>query len=211
MTGDWQRDASLLEAWRAGDAAAGQRLFEQHAEAVARFFDNKLRDGSEDLIQMTFLRMVEGRARIREGLVVRAFILGIARNVFREHLRTLAKGASVDPEVDTMSSLAPGPTTMVGRSREQRLLLEGLRRLPVAHQTALELFYWEELDAKEIAEVMGVSHSAMRSRLVKARELLREAMAEIADSRELLDSTVDGLDRWAAQLREQGSEPRPFE
>ncbi|MCH9687481.1 MAG: sigma-70 family RNA polymerase sigma factor [Deltaproteobacteria bacterium] len=201
MTPDWQLDATLLEAWRAGDADAGSRVFERHAEAVARFFENKLRDGSEDLIQVTFLRMVEGRERIREGIVFRAFILGIARNVFREHLRKLVKGREVDPEVDTMSSLVPGPSTMVGRSREQRLLLEGLRQLPMGYQTALELYYWEELDARQIADIMDVSHSAMRSRLVKARELLRDAMAKIAESHELLASTLDGLERWASELR----------
>lgn len=204
MDEDWQRDATLLDAWRAGDARAGRQLFERHADAVARFFENKVRVGSEDLIQVTFLRMVEGRARIREGVVFRAFILGVARNVMREHLRSMARGRSVDPEVESMSSLAPGPSTMVGRTREQRLLLEGLRRLPIDHQTALELYYWEELDARQISGIMGVSHSAMRSRLVTARERLREAMAEIAESRALLESTLGGLERWAAEVGVRG-------
>ncbi len=73
--------------------------------------------------------------------------------------------------------------------------------LPIAHQIALELYYWEDLDAHQIAEVMGISHSAMRSRLVKARDLLRVAMAEIAQSQELLSSTDEGLARWASEVR----------
>ena len=84
-----------------------------------------------------------------------------------------------------------------------RLLLEGLRRLPIEHQIALELFYWEGFDARQIAEVMGISHSAMRSRMAKARELLRDAMLEIAESPDLLRSTVEALDDWAAELRAQ--------
>jgi RNA polymerase sigma-70 factor (ECF subfamily) len=198
---DWQLDASLLEAWQHGDVGSGQRLFERHADVVARFFENKVRVGTDDLIQLTFLRLVEGRERIREGIVFRAFVLGVARNVLREHVRKLAKGREFDPEVESMADLAPGPTTVLGSCREHRLLLEGLRRLPLAHQITLELYYWEELDAHEIAVIMGISHSAMRSRLAKARALLRDAMAEIAESRELLDSTVDGLARWAAEVR----------
>jgi hypothetical protein len=59
------------------------------------------------------------------------------------------------------------------------------------------------MDAGEIAEIMGVSHSAMRSRLVKARALLREAMERLAESPEQLASTVDDLAHWASQIRVQ--------
>jgi len=202
VSGEWQIDLELLDAWCHGDQRAGIRLYDRHADAVARFFENKVREGTDDLIQQTFLRLVEGRERVRDGVALRGFILGICRNVLREHLRSLARDRAVDPEVETMAELAPGPTTMVGRTREHRLLLEGLRRLPVEHQIALELHYWEGLNAAEIGEILAISHSAMRSRMTRARQLLREAMAEIAESQALLDSTINGLDKWAAQLRE---------
>jgi DNA-directed RNA polymerase specialized sigma24 family protein len=106
-------------------------------------------------------------------------------------------------ELGSVAALAPGASTIVAQKREQRLLLEGLRRIPIEHQTALELFYWEGLNANEIAAVFGISHSAMRSRLSKARALLEQAMAEVASTPELLASTVSGLDDWAAQIREK--------
>ena len=203
MTGDWTVDVGLLEAWRGGDLDAGAKLYDRHADVVARFFENKVCVGASDLVQQTFLLLVESRDRIREGLTFRAFVLGIARNVLRDHARKLARGRDVDPEVDAMIDLAPGPTTVVGHSREQRLLLAALRRLPLEHQMGLELFYWEEMDAAEIAEIMGVSHSAMRSRLAKARALLREAMERLAESPEQLASTMDDLAHWASRIRVQ--------
>jgi RNA polymerase sigma-70 factor (ECF subfamily) len=199
----WSRDAELLDAWRAGDRHAGRQLFERHADAVARFFENKVRERPEDLIQQTFLVLVEQRGRVRDGVAMRAFILGVARNVLREHLRTLARGRPIDLEIDSMAALAPGPVTLLARQREQRLLLEALRSLPIEHQLTLELYYWERFDAREIAEVVGISHSAMRSRLVKARELLRDAITRLAESPQLLESTMTHLDDWAALLREQ--------
>ncbi|MCX4243878.1 RNA polymerase sigma factor [Paraliomyxa miuraensis] len=201
MTSDWHVDVALLEAWRAGDVGAGAKLYDRHADVVARFFENKVCLGASDLVQQTFVLLVENRDRIRQGLSFRAFVLGIARNVLRDHIRTLARGRAIDPEVDAMVDLAPGPTTAIGHSREQRLLLAALRRLPLEHQVGLELFYWEDMDAAEIAEVMGISHSAMRSRLAKARALLREAMERLADSPEQLASTVDNLAHWASQIR----------
>ena len=46
-----QEDAAWLEAWRAGDRAAGQRLFARYYDPVARFFFNKVGDTSSDLIR----------------------------------------------------------------------------------------------------------------------------------------------------------------
>ncbi|MCA9684797.1 MAG: sigma-70 family RNA polymerase sigma factor [Myxococcales bacterium] len=196
-------DAELLQAWRDGDAHAGEVLFDRHINTVVRFFRNKVREGADDLAQHTFLRMIEGKQRIREDQAFRAFMLGIARNVMYEHLRELGRGRGVDPEVDAVAGLDPGPTTLAGRREEHRLLLEALRRLPLEHQVALELFYWEGMRGAEIAEVMGVSHSAMRSRLAKARALLSESMESLAASPQLLASTMHGLETWAAQLRGQ--------
>ena len=211
MPTDWELDAGLLEAWRGGDDRAGERLFDRHAGAVARFFENKIRDGADDLTQSTFMRMIESRERIREGLVFRAFVLGIARNVLREHLRELTRGRQIDPDVDSMAALIPGPSTVAGNRQEQRLLLEALRRLSIDSQVLLELFYWEGLKTHEIAEVMELQPSTARSRLKRAREQLGEIMAAIAASPDLFQSTMEGLDGWAAQLREQlgGRPDRP--
>jgi RNA polymerase sigma factor (sigma-70 family) len=201
--GDWQIDVRLLDAWRNGDAEAGEQLYDRHVDAVARFFRNKLPDQADELMQQTFLVLVESRDRIREGLTVRAFLLGIARNKLLKCLEKKANNRVIDHEADSVFDLSPGASTIIARKREQRLLLEGLRRIPTEHQIALELFYWEGMSAAEIADVFGISHSAMRSRMSKARALLEAQMAKLSESSELLDSTVAGLDGWAAGIRER--------
>lgn len=203
-----EMDAALLQAWRGGDEQAGLQLYDRHADAVARFFDNKVRMGADDLIQQTFMRLIQTRDRIRDGVAFRGFVLGVARNVLREHLRSLVNDRQVDFEVDSMAGLEPGPSTVVGRRREHRLLLEGLRRLPIEQQIMLELHYWEGFGAAEIAEMLEVSPAAIRGRLARARLELREVMERLEESRALLESTVDGLDGWAAQLREQLGGPK---
>lgn len=198
---DWAQDAELLRRWRAGDNRAGAEIYDRHAPAIARFFQNKLPDQCEEMMQQTFLALVESRDRINEGVTLRAFVLSIARHKLIDHLRKISGGRQDAEELGSIAALAPGASTIVAQKREQRLLLEGLRRIPIEHQTALELYYWEGLNANEIAAVFGISHSAMRSRLAKARELLEKAMAELAGTPELLKSTLSGLDDWAAQIR----------
>ncbi len=194
-------DGELLAAWCEGDKRAGQRLFERHATAIAYFFRNKLDGGSEDLVQQTFLGLLEARGRLRDDTNVRAYLFGIAHNLLRKHLRKLSRSPGFDPGVTSAADVAPGPSTIMAKRHEERLLLEGLRRIPLDFQVALELYYWEELNAAEIAEIVGVSHSAMRSRLVKARKLLEQAIEALSEGAEQRSSTIGALDDWAANIR----------
>jgi RNA polymerase sigma factor (sigma-70 family) len=199
----WEQDQTLLEAWRGGDSSAGEALYERHARSVLRFYRNKLPDLAEELTQQTFLALIEGRDRIREGVTVRAFLMSIARHKLLSHLRRKSRSPISGEEARSIAALVPGASTIFARKREQQLLLEGLRRIPLEHQIALELFYWEGLNAKDTADVFGISHSAMRSRLSKARSLLEAKIAELAESPELSSSTISDLDEWAAGIRKQ--------
>lgn len=209
MTQDWERDAELLDAWRAGDDRAGEQLFDRHVDAVARFFENKLRQGAEDLTQATFLALVEGKHRIRKGRTLRAYLLGTARNILRAHLRERL-AVELDPDVDSMAQLDPGPSTLNDIKEEHRILLESLRRLPLAQQTALELAYWEQLSSVEIGEILGLPPTTVRTRLVAARKRLEQVMAEVAASPAALASTISRLGDWAVEVRARlGLEPAP--
>jgi RNA polymerase sigma factor (sigma-70 family) len=196
-------DAELLASWGAGDKRAGEQLCRRHAPAIVRFFRNKVSTAVEDLVQQTLLALLEGHQRITDPSKLRPYLFGIAHNVLRTHLRQLSRGQQVDEGVSSLAELDPGPTTALARKREQRLLLLALRRLPIQHQVALELYYWEDLNTVEIAEILGLSDSAMRSRMVRARSLLEAELAQLAESDVELRSTVEQLDGWAAQIRER--------
>jgi RNA polymerase sigma-70 factor (ECF subfamily) len=88
---------------------------------------------------------------------------------------------------------------------EQRLLLEGLRRIPLDYQVALELYHWEGMTGPELAEALDIPEATVRSRLRRGVERLRERMQEIAESGEQLKSTLANLDNWAESLRDRVS------
>ena len=92
-------DAAVLEAWRAGDEAAGEELFRRHFPAIARFFRNKVHTDIEELIQTTFLGCIEGSGRVREDGSFRGFLFGLARNTLCNHFRRQrAHGKEFDVE-----------------------------------------------------------------------------------------------------------------
>ena len=194
-------DAQLLVRWRAGDKSSGQALFERHYPAVAGFFRNKVEAESADLVQETFAACVAGRDAIRSGSSFRSYLFGIAHNVLRGHLRRRYRaGAEIDFEEVSVQDLRPGPSQLVVQKKEQRLLLEALRRVSVDDQVILELRYWESLKTKDIADVLGIPHPSARSRLRRAQERLEAALAQV-ESGPTLHSTLTRLEHWAEACR----------
>ena len=202
-------DAALLDAWRSGDSEAGERLFERYVSAVTRFFRNKVSIGIEDLVQETFLGLVEGRERLRKASTTRSYLFAIAHNVLRAHLRKLGRERAIDDGVSSIAELVPNMSSVVGRQREHRLLLDALRRLPLRDQIVLELSFWEGLSAVEIAEIVGGTASAMRGRVFRARKQLEQELAELASSPPVLRSTLSGFAGWVAEIREELAKPVP--
>ena len=197
-------DLKLLESWRGGDIKAGDQLFELYFEQIARFFQNKLPEAWPDLVQQTFMACVEGRERIRSTSSFRSYLFGIAHNQLRKFLRNrYRQGREIDFEEASMHDLEPGPLQMVMERREERLLLQALRDIPVDHQVLLELRYWEDMTSREISEVLGIKHSTLRTRIQRARELLRQALERHAASVAILASTMDNIEAWVLRCRSQ--------
>ncbi|MEX1362996.1 MAG: sigma-70 family RNA polymerase sigma factor [Nannocystaceae bacterium] len=207
---DERSDLLLLEAWRAGDEAAGRTLFARYFESVYRFFRNKVDEVAEDLTQQTFMGLVQGKDRFRGEASFRTYVFMIARKRLYSYLRKTQRS---DGEVQWgHSSVADlglaSPSLAVARHQEQRLLLLGLRQLPVEMQVALELFYWEELTVTEIADVLETPVGTVKSRLQRARARLDGVIEQLAGSDALLRSTMDNFALWAKELRGQLSPPK---
>jgi RNA polymerase sigma factor (sigma-70 family) len=197
-----EQDQALLGAWRAGDAAAGDRLFMRHFAAVDRFFRHKAGASEiQDLIQRTFMVLVERPDGFHGRSSFRTYLLGIAHNMLREHYRASARDRHQDVDELSVVDLGAGPSTLMGAKEEQRLLLEALRSVPLESQIILELYFWERLSGPQIAEVLGVGENTARTRLRRARLRVGEALERLARSRALLESTLADLESWARSVR----------
>lgn len=195
-------DLELLDAWRGGDAHAGEVLFERHFESVYRFFCNKVPRDADDLVQETFLGCVGAKERFRQDASFRTFLFAIARKVLlKYHERWAPRSAGEELHASRIAALDLSVTQIVVESEEQALLLRALRRLPLDLQTALELFYWEGLLSREIAEVLELPEGTVRSRLRRGRELLRQIIDDLAANPELRASTLGNFDQWLASIQ----------
>lgn len=196
-----ESDSSLLTQWAGGNNDAAERLIRRHFALVYRFFAGKTHGKVEDLVQQTFLACTESRERLADVVSFRAFLLGICRHVLFAHFREQRR-ASVpfDPQATSVHQLLGHTRGQLSERLEQRALFEGLRSLPVEHQLLLELRYWEELSSSELAAVFDTPAGTIRTRLMKARALLREAIERGAPGSGLADAAVDNLEDWARAL-----------
>ena len=195
-------EARLVRAWKEGDKHAGAALFRRYYDPIVRFYRNKA-IGQEDLVQRCFLRCVDLRTKIRDESSFRSFVFGVARNVLLEHYRKARYDKRLDFTVQTVEDLAPTPTAKLAKGENASRLLMALRRLPLEQQIAVELYYWEDLNAREIAEICEEPEPTIRTRLRRARLRLEKELQELSGSTNAELQTQTDLEAWARGLRNQ--------
>ena len=197
-------DFALLEAWRDGKPEAGSELLRRHFSSLYRFFANKVDSEVDDLLQKTMLACVNSRDRFRGEASFRTYLFTIARHELYAYFRRLKRERErIDPNSHSLFDLGHGPSTILAKGEEQRLLLIALRRIPLDLQIAVELFYWEGLGSAELSEVLEIPIGTVKSRLRRAKEKLRTEIQAIAENAESLERTLSDLDGWARAIREQ--------
>jgi RNA polymerase sigma-70 factor (ECF subfamily) len=194
-------DFELLDAWAGGDTQAARELLKRYTGPLYRFFERKVEGPIEDMVQDTLVACVQGRDRFRREAGFRAYVFGIARHVLYAQLRAKHRGVGeLDLESSCLREVGPTPSEIVAKKKEQQILLEALRHLPVETQVLLELYHWQGLTAQELADVVGIGERAVRSRLHRAKDALRDAVERVAHSPALLESTWADFEGWAKSL-----------
>ncbi len=197
-------DRALLQRWREGDREAGGALVDRHFRALRRFFRNKVSSEAEadDLLQRTFIGCVEGIVRFREDAGFRTWMFAVAHNVLRDWFREQRRFGSVAFESASLVDLGAGPSTALAHHRDQKRLLEALRRIPFDSQVVLELYFWEQLEAREIGVVMDMPVGTVRSRIRRAKAELKVAAQSLCGSGVEAETTIENIEEWAKRVRE---------
>jgi RNA polymerase sigma-70 factor, ECF subfamily len=165
------------------------------------FLARRLRSPADvdDVLQDVFLRIQRGLPRLREEERFGPWVYQIARSAVAAHRRTAARHPSTSSEPPEDAAPAPDDDDEDGAvARELATTAAAfVAMLPSPYREALTLTELEGLTQKEAAAMLGVSVSAMKSRVQRGRQRLREALEDCC--RIALD----------ARGRVIGCEPRP--
>jgi len=161
---------------RAADDALAA-LVGQYAGSLYRVAYSVLRNSAdaEDVVQEAFLRVLRHRHTLGEVRDHRVWLIRIVWNIVLDRKRR----AKTRPETDDVAELARVlPSTglsaeeIAAAAQHHAHVLACVDRLPSKERQVLMLSAFEELSSVEIATVLGITESSVRSRLFRARNLM---------------------------------------
>jgi RNA polymerase sigma-70 factor (ECF subfamily) len=169
-----------------------ERMYRRHAEDVFRYSLLVLRSrpDAEDVTQATFTRAYKAMQRGEKVRKPQHWLIKIAHNECRRHLRTASRRAF---EVELDPAIAEAPEPDDGPTAEE--IRVALSHLSFNQRAALVMRELEDRSYVEIAEVLGLSVSAVETLLFRARRALREQMEgplQCGEVETLLFKQMDG-------------------
>jgi RNA polymerase sigma-70 factor, ECF subfamily len=170
--------APATSAWSAlasGDLRALTQVYEEHHGSIRAFARRLVGDeAAEDLVHDTFLTLPKAVRRWNGESSLRTFLIGIALNHARHHVRAAARRrAAMQRWAAEPSSQALSAPEQLDQRALSHLLILALDKLSFDHRTAFVLCEVEERPAAEVGALLGVPEATVRTRLFHARKKLR--------------------------------------
>jgi RNA polymerase sigma-70 factor, ECF subfamily len=173
-------DTDLLDRIAVGDKRALQALFARHSVAVYRFLHRLVKDEalSEDLVNEVFVGVWKNADKFEGNSQVSTWILAIARFKALSSLRR-RKDASLDEvEAAAIPDSSDNPEISLQKKDRVAILRECMSHLSRDHREVIDLVYYHEKSVNEVAEIVGLPMSTIKSRMFYARKRMSELLAQ---------------------------------
>lgn len=191
-------DDQLLAAYAGGDSQAFRVLVERWQSRILNFLYRLVGDLhlAQDLRQEVFVRVARAAPTYLAQDKFSSWIYRIAlrvaqtamRKVGRERNRVVSLDAYENPDPDLnvtplqVESDVPGPVAALEEAELARLLREGVEQLPDAERLVLVMRHYQDLNFREISEILDVPESTLKSRFYKAMERMRRYLRRVGVS-----------------------------
>jgi len=180
-------DLPIVDRVLAGDTQAFEELVRRHERRIYRtaFAITGNPEDAEDAMQDTFLKVYQHLGEFQRASRFTTWLTRIAVNEGLQRLRRRRKTESLDDPVMSEEDIMPrqvedwrdNPEKAYATQEIRQFVEEAIRSLPPAYRVVFVLRDVEELSTEEAAEALGLTISALKSRLLRARLMVREALA----------------------------------
>ena len=172
-------DETLVKLIAQGNKGAMQVLFARHNVRVFRFL-MRFVDGeatAEDLVSEVFIEVWRNAGQFEARSQVSTWLLAIAR--FKA-LSALKRRPNEDVEETALAAVddpADDPEVAIRKRDRGEVLRRCLKALSHEHRAVIDLVYYHEKSAKEVAQIMRIPEETVRTRMFYARKRLSELLA----------------------------------
>ena len=181
-------EADLVARAQAGDLAAFETIVARYEHRIFRLVRQMLGDSAdaEDVLQETFIKVYTKLGQFQQQSRLYTWMVRIAVNQALMKLRQRrGQTVSLDEDIETpagstprdISDSHPNPEEQYQALETAELLQRGLQSLSLPYRLVFQLRDIDELSTEETAEALGLTVSAVKSRLLRARLQLRERLS----------------------------------
>src|SRR5437016_3245638 len=191
LSGDGLSDAEVMLRVRAGDESAFSYLVEKYRRPMMNFMYRMVHNSAaaEDLAQEVFLRVYRSRESYEASAKFTTWLYRIATNLAVNHARdsrherpeNMASLDEADEETGTTMDVAdtsPNVEEKLVKQERLKAIRQKVENLPERQRQAVLMHKYQQMDYKQIGEVLNLSESATKSLLFRAYETLREQLKE---------------------------------
>jgi RNA polymerase sigma-70 factor, ECF subfamily len=178
-------DEELMRIVQAGDSSPASELYDRYSGRIYNFAYRFLRDSEsgEDVTQEVFFKMFKNANQFRGGAKFSTWLFAIARNQCRDYLRkpeNKVKKEGEDVLITLPASAELSPHRNLERQEDKKMkeemIQEALMVLSPDLREAIVLSRYHGLTYGEIAQISGVSENAIKTRVFRSLELLKQAL-----------------------------------
>ena len=172
-------DEELMAAYVAGDSAAFGELFSRYESMLMRIMHRQMRNDEDrrELVQQTFLQLHRARNDFEQGRKLRPWLMTIAYNLKREYFRRRMRKPEAALEFEP-----PAPSSErdpLDRKATAARVRAALAQLPEGQREVIAMHWLEELSFPEVAEILGLSVSAVKVRAHRGYKALRKRLEDV--------------------------------
>jgi RNA polymerase sigma-70 factor, ECF subfamily len=178
-------DEALIASIAHGDKRAMQILYARHSVRVFRFIVRLTGNASlaEDMLSEVFLYVWRRAEAFEAKSKVSTWLLAIARYKAISALRRGRDEPLDDARAAAVEDPADNAETVVHAQQRSALIRRCLTQLSPAHRQVIDLVYYHEKSVEEVAQVVGIPVSTVKTRMFYARARMAELLAEAGADR----------------------------
>lgn len=194
MSTDPITDQASLTALQHGDARALDRLIARWQRPLLGFAYRYVQNSADahDLVATVFVRLYQKRTALRPDTNLSAWLFTALTNLCHNHHRWKRRHPTVPLDapngadangsagtlLDELATVQAGPATVLADDEVAQAVRAAVSELPHELKTAILLHHYENLSYREIAAIVHCSERGVETRLYRARQQLRQRLAE---------------------------------
>lgn len=154
------------------DSKMYEQIVKKHIDTIYRIAISytKTPADADDIVQQTFMKLLTKKVSFTDEEHIKRWLIRVCVNECNSLFSSFWR-----KNVDPIDTIAKEPEFSL---KENSDLYEAIKQLPPKCGTVIYLFYYEGYSSREIAEILHIKEATVRTRLVRARKLLRTQLKE---------------------------------